>query len=128
MVKVHVKKQSNYPVSTPKIKKRLADFFEKNGIVSDSEVSVAIVGNKKMTNLSKKYLKDNSVHNVLSFSADEMEKDFKYPPNDTLQLGEIVVCYPQVVEEAKKEDKVIDVKLIELLEHGALHLLGVHHK
>jgi ssRNA-specific RNase YbeY (16S rRNA maturation enzyme) len=32
-----------------------------------------------------------------------------------------------VVEEAVKEDKLVEDKLFELVEHGALHLLGVHH-
>ncbi len=128
MIKVLVKKQSNYPVSTPIIKKKVSNFFKKNGIVSDSEVSVAIVGYKKMLDLSKKYLKDNKSHNVLSFSKEELDKNFKYPPNGKIQLGEIVVCYPVAVEEAKKEGKIIDDKIQELLEHGALHLLGIHHK
>jgi ssRNA-specific RNase YbeY (16S rRNA maturation enzyme) len=45
-----------------------------------------------------------------------------------LHLGEIVVCYPKVVEEAKNEDVLIDDKVYELVEHGAFHLLGIHHE
>jgi|SRR3972149_8506520 len=127
MIRVDVTKQSNYPVSAARIKKKLADFFEKRGIVSDAEVSVAIVGEKKMLSISKKYLKDNKLHNVLSFTPDETKGDFIYPPDDTLHLGEIMICHPLVVAEAKIEGKLIEDKTLELIEHGAMHLLGIHH-
>lgn len=125
MVKVSVIKQSNYPVSSPKIKRGLKVFFKSHGIVSDAEVSVAIVGEKKMLDIGKKYLKDRELHNVLSF---ETKDKFTYPPTGVIQLGEIVVCYPVALEEAKKENILIDDKVYELVEHGAMHLLGIHHE
>jgi len=127
MIKVNVSKQSNYPVKTPVIKKRLSDFFLSQGIVSDAEVSVAIVGEAKMVEIDKKFLKDKKLHNVFSFTPSE-SKGFVYPPDGLLHLGEIVVCYPVALKEAKMENVLIDDKVCELVEHGALHLLGIHHK
>lgn len=127
MIKVYVKKQSNYPIKASEVKKILEEFLEKQGIVSDAQVNVALVGGKKMLDLSKKYLKDSKVHNVLSFTADEVKGKFLYPPKALIQLGEIVICYPKAVEEAKKEGKRIGEKIEELIKHGALHLMGVHH-
>lgn len=127
MIKVNVSKQSNYPVKTPVIKKRLSDFFLSQGIVSDAEVSVAIVGEAKMVEIDKKFLKDKKLHNVFSFTPSE-SKGFVYPPDGLLHLGEIVVCYPVALSEAKMENVLIDDKVCELVEHGALHLLGIHHK
>ena len=126
MVKVSVTKQSNYPVSTPKIKKRLSSFLEKQGIVSDAEVSVAIVGEAKMMTLVNRYLKDKKLHNVLSFTPTEA-KGFVYPPDGLIHLGEIIVCYPVALKEARDENDLIDDKVCELIEHSALHLLGIHH-
>lgn len=128
MVKVLVTKQSSYPVKTPVIKKKLADFFLKMGIVSDAEVSIALVGEKKMMEVGKKYLKDGKLHNVLSFTPTEAKIDFVYPPDGKIYLGEIIVCYQQAVREAKNQETLIDEKIYELVEHGALHLLGIHHK
>lgn len=128
MIKVGVVKQSNYPVSGPALKKKLSQFFVKSGITSDSEVSVAIVGEAKMLAVSKTYLKDGSLHNVLSFTPDEAKEKFAYPPDTALQLGEIIVCYPVALTEAKKEGKLIEDKIYELVEHGARHLLGIHHE
>lgn len=127
MVKVSVTKQSNYPVSSTVIKKKLADFLVKKGIVSDAEVSVAVIGEKKMLEVARKYLKDGKLHNVLSFTPAEV-KGFVYPPDGKLHLGEIIVCYPVAVAEAKEENVLIDERVYKLVEHGALHLLGIHHK
>lgn len=133
MTKVSVSKQSNYPVSTAKVKKRLSSFLEKQGIVSKAEVSVAIVGEKKMIEIVKKYLKDGKLHNVLSFTPTESgftpkKVNFVYPPDDIIHLGEIIVCYSVALSEAKMEEVLIDDKVCELVEHGALHLLGIHHE
>lgn len=136
MIKVLVSKQSNYPVSSVLIKNKLKKFLKDSKIVSDSEVSVALVSEQRMLELAKMYLKEVSTipHNVLSFPSSEdggsrtkSEDKFTFPPDGKIYLGEIVVCYPKAVEEAKREDKLIKDKVIELVEHGALHLIGIHH-
>ncbi len=127
MIKVSITKQSNYPVAVASIKKKLADFLGKSGIVSDAEVSIALVGEKKMMEIVGVYLKDKKLHNVLSFTPSEVKGQFVYPPDRTLHLGEIVVCYPEAVREAKEENVLIDERVYELIEHGAMHLMGIHH-
>ena len=129
MIKVYVIKQSNFAVSTPKIKKAVSDLLTKEGIVSNADVSVSIVGEKKMISLAKKYLHESGVlHNVLSFPFIEVKDGFVEPPDNIIHLGEIVICYPKAVEEASAEGRLIDEKVIELTIHGALHLLGKHHE
>lgn len=134
MIKVYIKKQTNYPLKAKDIKKNIASFFKERGIVSDAVVSIALVGENKMLDIGKKYLKDSKVHNVLSFTAEEVKNlpagrqgKFVYPPGGLLNLGEIVVCYPRAVEDAKKEGKLVKSKVLELIEHGAEHLMGIHH-
>ena len=129
MIKILVNKQSNYPVNSPSLKKKLKTYFEKQGIVSDSLASVSIVGKKKMIALAKQYLnEDNVLHNVLSFRERETKKEFVYPPGDVIYLGEIVISFDKAAEEANKENKLIDDKIHELAEHGAGHLMGIHHE
>ena len=127
MITVTVSKQSNYSISTAKIKNVLREFLFNKGIVSDAQVSVSIVGEKSMLELGKKYLKDRKLHNVLSFTEDEVKKKFAYPPG-SIYLGEIILCYPKICDEANVENKLIEEKFIELVEHGAMHLLGIHHE
>lgn len=128
MVKVSIVKQGNYPVKLPLIKKKLSQFFKDNGIVSDAEVSVAIVGEARMKEIVDKYLKDGKLHNVLSFTPDEIKGPFVFPPDGKVYLGEIVVCFPVALKEAMRENVLIDQKVYDLIEHGALHLLGIHHE
>jgi probable rRNA maturation factor len=128
MITVSVSKQSNYPVNVLVVKKKLAEFLAKNGIVSDAEVTVAIVGEKKMMDIGNKYLKDKKLHNVLSFVPNEVKGAFVYPPDGKIHLGEIIICYSVAVKEAVEENVLIDERVYELIEHGALHLLGIHHE
>lgn len=127
MIKVSITKQSNYPVKSTDIKKKLSSFFVSQGIVSDAEVSVAIVGESKMMDIGKKYLKDGKLHNVLSFTPTEA-KGFVFPPDGIIHLGEIAVCYPLAVKEAGMENALTADYVYGLIEHGALHLLGIHHE
>lgn len=128
MIKVNVTKQSNYPVKSAEIKHRLAKFFSEHGIISDAEVSVAIVGEKKMMEVGKKFLKDGKLHNVLSFVPEEEKIGFVYPPGSPINLGEIIVCYPLAVKEAVEENILVEERVYKLIEHGGLHLMGIHHE
>ncbi len=127
MITVLVSKQSNYPVSSLKIKKELVQFYEEQGIVSDADVSVSLVSEDTMLEVSNEFLKDNLVHDVLSFPQRESKGEFVDPPDGILHLGEIIVCYQMAVEEAKEEGKGIEEQVLFLIKHGALHLLGIHH-
>lgn len=134
MIKVYVKKQSRYPVGASKLKSGLKSFLKEKGIVSDSVVNVSLVGEKTMRDISRKHLKDKILHNVLSFTESEMKSlpnvgrvKFAYPPDGFNRLGEIVVCYPKAVKEASVEEVLVEEKVLQLVEHGARHLLGIHH-
>lgn len=127
MIKVYVKKQSNYPIRATTVKSNLRKFLKEKGIVSDSVVFVNIVGEKDMKALAKRYLgEEGQLHSVLSFPEGEVKNKFIYP-DDAIRLGDIILCYPVVVSEAKDDNVLIDEKINELVEHGAMHLLGQHH-
>lgn len=127
MIKINVSKQSNYPVSGIKIRKFLQNFFKENGIVSDAVCDVVLVNETKMLQLAKKFYKDTKLHNVFSFVESEVVK-FQKPSVSMINLGEIVVCFPVAIKEAKIEEKLIEEKVLELVEHGGMHLLGKHHE
>jgi len=128
MIKVYIKKKGNYAVRANIVKKKLTDTLTREGIVSDSDVSVSFVGVETMKSLAQKYLKEKDVvHNVLSFPFLE-SNGFVDAPGDVIHLGDIIVCYPKVVEEASREGMLIEEKILELIDHSALHLMGKHHE
>jgi probable rRNA maturation factor len=118
--------ESRYKVNRKKIKKAVEETLAKNGISGPAEVSVAVVGDRKMRSLNREYRQIDSTTNVLSFSQLEGKKT---PISaDTLYLGDVVISYPVVIDEAARYNKLVDDWTCELVEHGVTHLLGVHHK
>jgi probable rRNA maturation factor len=127
MITVTVSKQGSLPVNSKKIKDVVKKTLEENGIVSDAEVNVAIVGKAKMDELNKKYYKDEVYeHPIFTFPEGE-GGDFSFPPDGKIHLGQIVINYPMVVETANEKNKLIDDVACELAIHGCLHLVGIHH-
>jgi len=79
-----------------------------------------------MKNLNKSYRKKDRVTNVLSFREGDSKIDL--PHSDGKYLGEIIICYPQAVKEAKQSNQSLNQYLELLFLHGFLHLLGYEHK
>ncbi len=125
-IKVLIFVESRYKANRKRIKSVVSKLLEKQEIRSVVELSVAIVGDRKMRELSKKYKGDNKTRNVLSFSQTEGERIVH--PNGVLRLGDIVLSYPQVIRDASEDEMLVDDKVDELVEHGLLHLLGIHHE
>lgn len=119
--------ESRYRVNRKRIKSALSKLLEEQGIKSPAEVSVAIVGDRKMKALSKKYKGEDKTRNVLSFSLNEGE-NLKTPPSNILRFGDIVISYPVAITEAARDEVLVDDKIEELVVHGMDHLLGLHHE
>ena len=100
-------------------------------IRSDAEVSVTIIGDRRMKELNKSYRNLDKTTDVLSFPQNDPSqsmKPFVEVPDGILRLGDIVVSYPEAIREATEENVLVDDKIIELVLHGLEHLLGNHHE
>ncbi len=118
--------ESRYKVNRKKIKESVTKVLSEHKINASCEVSVAIVGSRKMRGLNKKYRNIDKSTNVLSFP--QQEGDVVAPVANRLYLGDIVIAYPKVIEEASRENMLVDEKIAELVEHSVRHLLGIHHQ
>jgi probable rRNA maturation factor len=118
--------ESRYKVNRKRIKQIIKDTLDKNEIGGAVEVSVAIVGDRKMRELSKKYKGEDKTRNILSFS--QTEGQALAMPHDILRLGDIVLSFPQVINDAVRDEMLVDDKVDQLVEHGLMHLLGLHHE
>ncbi len=125
-IKIPIFVESRYRVNRKRIKKAVSKVLTAHEMKGPAEVSVAIVGDRKMRALSLKYKGEDKTRNVLSFSLSEGEST--YPSSEVLRLGDIVISYPQVILEASEEEVLVDDKIDELVEHGMLHLLGITHE
>jgi len=96
--------------------------LQENGVGGEAEVCVAIVGTRKMAALHQKYQNLAGPTDVLSFPLEGVQY-----PDLVVRLGDVVVCYPVAVKEAGMKNKLVDDEIARLVEHGCLHLLGIHH-
>lgn len=131
MIRVLIHCDSRYPVNRKVIKKAVTAVFLENNLKNlDAEVSVAIVGERKMRNLCKTYVNDTEKHAVLAFAYEDASDGlggFVNPPGDILRLGDVVLCFPYAVERAAGENVLVNEEVKRLITHGVKHLLGENH-
>lgn len=88
---------------------------------AEAEVTVRIVDNNESQQLNLAYRGKDKPTNVLSFP-------FQCPPGIELSLlGDLVICAPVVVAEAKEQSKRLTAHWAHMVVHGSLHLLGFDH-
>ncbi len=123
---LNIAADSRYPFDRKRVKEALIKTLIEQEIVDGVvKISLSVVGERKIKELEKKYFGEDKVTDVLSFPLEEgieMPEDF-----DGLNLGDIVICYPQAKRQAIQWNRIIDEEIEFLACHGLLHLLGVHH-
>ena len=134
MQKIIITSHSRYPVARKEIRQNLKKFLAKKGLADDYRVHIMVVGDRQMTELNEKYLKRQGTASVLSFplyEADQKKPADSFWPKEEktslLDLGEIVLSYPQAIKRAMKNNLTLDDEIYFLIEHGLRHLLGEHH-
>lgn len=91
------------------------------GHTRDTEISLRLTDEAEMAALNHGYRQRDGATNVLSFPAD-------LPPDLELALlGDIVICAPVVLREAREQDKPAGSHWAHMTVHGCLHLLGYDH-
>lgn len=105
------------------IKKVLKEVVNKLQISPNFKVTILLVGDQKMTSLNKKYKGKNQTTDVLTFSQYEGSA-IVLPQSEKGNLGDIVICYPQLLRQARNYKQTAAKEFSLLLIHGFLHLLG----
>ena len=91
---------------------------------TESELSILLVSDKRISELNSLWRGKSGPTNVLAFSLTEGQ-DVVMAGN---LLGDIVISVETAVNEAKRDGTTIHQRLIILLIHGLLHLLGHDHE
>lgn len=117
---------SRYSFDRKRIKKALEKVLvEQDKFEGKVNISLSIVGERKIRELEQKFFGRDEVTDVLSFPLYEGES---MPDGaEGHSLGDIVVCYPQAKRQAMQWNRLIDEEIEFLACHGLLHLLGIHH-
>jgi len=136
---INFKTESRFEINREKITQVVQKTLDEQGIRQDVELDITVVGDRKMKELNEKYLGHEETTDVLSFplesdlglskrSTMDAPTGFVSPPDGILHLGDVVVSYPQAVMQAAEKNILVDDAIDFLIEHGVLHLLGIHHE
>ncbi len=90
------------------------------------ELTLRLVDAQEMQFLNATYRGRDAVTNILSFTADV--PDVVAAGMERQYLGDLVLCWPVVLQEAAAQHKSIEAHLAHLLVHGCLHLQGWDHQ
>jgi len=139
MVFVDIRTESRFPINRKKIKEIIDTVLKKHGIRGKVDVGILVVGDRKMKELNNKYIGHDETTDVLSFPLEnggvmsrrgtiDAPSGFISPPDGFLHLGDIVISYPRAILQAQENNVLVDEEILFLIEHGLLHLLGIHHE
>ena len=90
----------------------------------DAELSILIVGDRRIRQINRDYLQRDKATNVISFAQQEGEK----VGGEGLLLGDVVISAATAARDAAEAGLPLASELYFLLLHGILHLLGYDHE
>jgi probable rRNA maturation factor len=88
-------------------------------------LSVAVVNNRKMRSLNRRFRGIDAVTDVLSFplGSDEPGANVGGPT-----IGEVIIAFPTARERAASAEESVNAELAHLLVHAVLHIVGYDHE
>ncbi len=92
-----------------------------DGVREHAEMVIRLVDEPEIQGLNRTYRGKDQPTNVLSFPSDLPEVV------DSDLLGDLVICAPVVLREAKEQGKSEESHWAHMVVHGVLHLLGYDH-
>jgi len=104
--------------------KKVLNATLKHEKINNAVFSVIFVDNETIQTINKDYRGMDKVTDVISFA---FEDNGKLVYNNIRLLGEIYICIPRMIEQAKEYGHSEKRELSFLAVHGLLHLLGYDH-
>ena len=89
---------------------------------NNTHISVTLTDDSGIRELNKEHLNRDKPTDVLSFNINEEIE------NGTFYLGDVIVNKEQAERQAEEFGNTVEEEIAELVAHGVLHLLGVHHE
>ena len=101
------------------------------GVAHPYEVSLVFTDSETVQQLNRDYRGVDEPTDVLAFCMilqEEVDDSFALPPDEVTRLGEVIISYPQAIEQAREQGHSTERELALLIIHGILHLLGYDHE
>lgn len=107
--------ENEYMLEEREIKKYLS-FLQDSTRTNNKSFSLVFIDKDEMKSMNKEFRDKDYVTDVLTFCE-----------NEDNYLGDIIICYDKMVEQAKEYEHSEKRELLFLITHGYLHLLGYDH-
>jgi len=129
---IHVEEEFRGMVDRGWVKKIVRQVLKAEGTAPPYEVSLVFTDSEAVRQLNRDYRGIDEPTDVLAFyllpQKEEADDSFALPPDGVTRLGEVIISYPQAVEQAKEQGHATEKELALLIIHGILHLLGYDHE
>jgi probable rRNA maturation factor len=120
-IKLEIANDHNYKIPDNMIK-IIEETLEFMAYQDNTIISLAFIDEEEISIIYNEYFGYAQSTDVLSFNSNTIDPESGY-----LILGEILICFPFVENQAKKLNNSIDSEISLLIIHGLLHLLGYDH-
>lgn len=112
-------------------KEIVRQILKAEGVAPPYEVSLVFTDSETVQQLNRDYRGLDEPTDVLAFymlPQKGTDSSFALPPDGVTRLGEVIISYPQAIEQAKEQGHSTERELALLIVHGILHLLGYDHE
>jgi probable rRNA maturation factor len=122
-MKIEINK-GKFNIDKKLVKDAIHKTFQKLEIVGkvdkqrDVEISVAVVGRKKIQEINKQWRRKDEETDVLSFCYENTEEKLE---------GEVILCLDIIKENAEKDGVETEEELEKNIIHSILHIVGYEH-
>jgi len=128
---IHVEEEFRGVMDGGWVRKIAQRVLKAEGVAPPYEVSLVFTGAETVKQLNRDYRGVDEPTDVLAFYMlphKGADSSFALPPDGVTRLGEVIISYPQAVEQARKQGHSTEKELALLIIHGILHLLGYDHE
>jgi len=128
---IHVEEEFRGVVNQGWVRRIAQTVLKAEGVAPPYEVSMVFTDSETVQQLNRDYRGVDEPTDVLAFcmlSQKEADSSFALPPDGVTRLGEVIVSYPQAIEQAREQGHSTERELALLVIHGILHLLGYDHE
>ena len=128
---IHTEQKFKDCVDEEWVRKIAHKVLKAEGVASPLEISLVFTDSETVRRLNRDYRGVDEPTDVLAFymlPQKETTPTFVLPPDGITRIGEVIISYPQAVEQAKEQGHSVEQELALLIIHGILHLLGYDHE
>ena len=132
-INVHIGQEFRASLRESWLRNIVQKVLDAESITPSAEIGLVVTDSETIQQLNKAYRGKDEPTDVLAFPMSsqpeqEDEAHFVTPPDDIRHLGEVVISYPQVVQQSGEQGHGVHRELALVTVHGMLHLLGYDHK